>query len=268
MDTGDLQPSTHTPPDPLAAGEGAPVPPPPAEVILPQESAPAAPPGDPYHPDWDDQTWQEHATYIGMDRGELKRYYAPAKEMFEVFGAGALLEDLETSGLVSPSNGIRGLGKFGDDRRVWKSAHDKMLSTLPKGAAVNVAPLTGAALEAALDALVRDYLPGDYARLVTAGVLQSSTFRAVAVPLAQEKHRYTQALPAPERAVNEHQAMQVSARERGAVEHLAGQVRGMSEADYHVEIGALYDQLADANREGRDTSPIKAKILRLSEARR
>ena len=160
--------------------------------------------------------------------------------MYDTFRVEPLMNALEEAGLVSPADGLRALGALGDDRRVMREAHVRMLTRLPKDTAVNVAPLTGAALEQALDTLVSDYLPSAYQKLKAAGVLQSQTFRDVVVPMAQDRHLYAASLPALERAAKEHQATQAATHERAAVARVAPSVQAMSEGEFDASIGRLY----------------------------
>jgi hypothetical protein len=257
------QPLDTSAPASLPSGEGntPALPSPAAEVVLPGEPAPSEPPADPYQPEWSDGECQEQALSIGMGPGELRQSYTPAREVFGTFHAEPLMESLEEAGLVSPSDGIRALGKFGDDRRVWREAHARLFGTLPKGAAVTSAPLTGPALEAALDAMVSRYLPASCEKLKAAGVLQSRTFREVAIPIAQEHHRYTTSLPALEKAAKDHQATQAAARGREALARVAVNVQAMSEGEFETQMSTLYDALTDANRHGRDTEALKSQIL-------
>lgn len=245
-----------------------PAPPPVAEVVLPDAPAPeTGPPADPWQPDMTEDQWSAAANSIGIGVGEFRQHFAPAKEVHDTFGVEPLMHVFEERGLVNPADGIRALGKFGDDLRTWRAAHAKALGTLPKGTAVNVSPLAGEALERAIDELTFRYLPRQYGRLKAAGVLQSPEFRQVAIRMAQEHHRYTTSLPALERATKAHVSAQGATREREAMQRVAPQVQQMSEAEYQAEVGALWDQLADDDRNGRNTEALKGKIQRLQESR-
>jgi hypothetical protein len=192
-----------------------------------------------------------------MELGEFRQSYAPVREVFETVHVEPLMIAFEESGLVSPADRIHALGKFGDDRQVRQQAYTKMLGTLPKGTTVNTAPLTGIALEVALDTLVSQYLPVAYPRLKAVGVLQSKTVREVAIPIAQERHRYTTSLPALEQATKDHQAQQEATREREALARVNPAIQAMSRAERDAEVGRLYQELVDADMQSPRTETFK-----------
>jgi hypothetical protein len=135
-------------------------------------TGPEGPPADPFMPaDWTDDDWQDMAERSGMEVGDLKAAYAPAREL--VHSLGPELEQLfsadgELSHLGDSGPLIAALGKLGADLRVYRDGVSGLKAALQgfgwQGREPAIAPLRGEALEHAIEAMMSRYVPDPGAR--------------------------------------------------------------------------------------------------------